>query len=681
MLLAGENNKDIRLFRSLPTAEDGSTDLKSENLHWEFIQGWNDSNVSDTGSDTWPHDGSQSYQMFNFIRQESLFGPLFMIGAYNDTPVLHPGSGNDFLDLYKVNIDLYGNPGDNLLKLIEHKNVGTTSIGGGGDTSHFAGSTGTYVSPSGELIVYASEHANYGPPELLPGGEKGRDTVRFGEYRHREMVRPGSPTLKPSVEALGPFEVDEGSTLTLAARGKAPITKAWFQLFEDDGMGLTLSEGIFDTNRWVAIDYEDWPKDDYDNFPKLWQEFNDNAGSWRWFAPAGCTIHANQHSFDDSDFPGRRKTLVGTGVVQGAADLDIVKDDNDEGSMDDMISSVQFFCDAYYNATIGVAWDLDMDGSFETVISNPQYSATELDGPSTRTVFVRAKHPTDTTPLGQSAPMAVEIRIRNVPPRIGSLELIDSLGFKVGADVPFAVAHLEYTAEASFTDPGKPDYQTARLDFGDGTVVESSAFDLFSDAHGGVTGQVKQRHRYRTSGTYTITLEVSDDDGGVTTATKTITVVTPAYIVGGVVNQIDQLLAATTNRVVIRALRDARDNLAGHNDGSAHDGALDALASDDLIAALEKIGSAMESLQRAESAGAGDLSNLKDLLGLAGESIAQGAYQEAVDAIATPSSGQALQLQRIRQSIIDGHGRLINRDYLAAIDLFKDATGRALSLL
>ena len=149
---------------------------------------------------------------------------------------------------------------------------------------------------------------------------------------------------------MGPFEVDEGSTLTLAARGKAPITKAWFQLFEDDGMGLTRSEGIFDTNRWIAIDYEDWSKDDYDNFPKLWQEFNDNAGSWRWFAPAGCTIQANQHSFNDSDFPGRRKTLVGTGVVQGAPDLDIVKDDNDEGSMDDMISSVQFFCDAYYNA-------------------------------------------------------------------------------------------------------------------------------------------------------------------------------------------------------------------------------------------------------------------------------------------------------------------------------------------
>jgi hypothetical protein len=40
-----------------------------------------------------------------------------------------------------------------------------------------------------------------------------------------------------------------------------------------------------------------------------------------------------------------------------------------------------------------------------------------------------------------------------------------------------------------------------------------------------------------------------------------------------------------------------------------------------------------------------------------------------------------MQLQTISQSIIDGHARLVNREYLSAIDLFKDAVGRALSLL
>jgi PKD repeat protein len=243
------------------------------------------------------------------------------------------------------------------------------------------------------------------------------------------------------------------------------------------------------------------------------------------------------------------------------------------------------------------------------------------------------------------------------------------------------MVNLPYSAESSFTDPGKPDHQTARLDMGDGTIIQSSAFDLFSDAFGGVAGQVSHRHKFRTSGTYTVALEVKDNDGGATTTPKTITVVTPADVVKLVIKEIDLLLATTTDQKVIRALRDARDNLLGNNNGSAHNGALDARASGDLTSALEKIKAAIEALVRAETAGAGDLSKLKNLLGFTGESIAQGAYQDAIEAVGTPSAGQATQLQRISQSITDGHARLVNSEYLSAIDLFKDAVGRALSLL
>ena len=680
MLVAGKSDQDLRLYRSRPTSGDGSTNLKATNLCWEYIRNWVDDELDDGGEDTWPGNASESHQMINFVRQESLTGPLFLIGARNPAAANLPGSGDDYLHLYQIHVDQYGNPDDDLLTQIKRKNVGTDTIGGGGDASHFAGSTGVYVSPSGELIVYASQHDNEGPPSLLPGGQKGDKTVRFGEYRHREMVRPDSPTLKPSVEAIGPFEVDEGSTELLTAWGRHAITKAWLQLFEDDGMGLTLP-GLLDNDRWLAIDYEDWSKDNYDHFPNLLWYFNDNAGSWRWFAPVGGTLRIYQHSFDDSDFPGRSKTLVGTGLVEEAADLDTVMDNAGEGSMDDMISSMQFFCSTYYSAPISVLWDFDRDGAFESSGNFQNFSAAELDGPSPVSVPVRAKHATDTTPLGQSAPATFNILIRNVAPNISNLDLVDPVGFKVGIDVPFAMVNLPYALQASFTDPGKPDTQTARLDMGDGTIVESSAFDSFSDAFGGVTGQLSHRHRYRAPGTYTIKLEVKDDDGGVTTATKSVTVVTPAQLIQSVVDKIDLLLASTTNRTVIRALRDARDNLVGHNNGSANDGALDALESGDLVAALEKIGAAIEALQRAEAAGAGDLSQLKDLLGFVAEAVAQGAYQDAVTAVGTPSPGQAMQLETIRQSIIDGHARLVNGEYVPAIVLFKDAVGRALSLL
>ena len=681
MLIAGKSDQDLRLYRSLPTREDGSTDLKSTNLKWEYIRNWSGSQLDDGDEDTWPGDASKSHQMINFVRQQSLNGPLYLIGARNPAPAIQPGSGDDYFHLYRIHVDQYGNPEEDLLTQIERKNVGTTTIGGGGDASHFAGSTGVYVSPTGELIMYASQHDEAGPPSLKPDGSAGEKTVRFGEYRHREMVRPDSPTKQPSVQTFGTLEVDEGSTLTLNAQGKAPITKAWLQLFEDDGMGLTLSEGVFDTNRWLAIDQEDWAKDDYDNFPKLLWFMNDNAGSWRWFAPAGCSLEVNQHSFDDGDFPGRRKTLVGTGDVVGAPDLNAVKDDADEGDMDDMISSMRFACDAYYSATIGVAWDFDRNGTFEKQGNNQTFDAKELDGrPSVYAVPVRAQHPTDTTPLGTSAPATVDITIRNVAPSVSDLELVDPLGFKVGVDVPFAVANLQYTAQASFTDPGRPDHQTAELNFGDGTVVENGSMDVFSDAFGGATGQVKHGHRFTASGTHTIVLKVKDDDNDAGTVNKSITVVTPAQVIQSVIDDIDQRLATATNQRVIRALRDARDNLAGQNNGAANNGALDALELDDFVAAIGKIGAAIEALQRAETAGAGDLSNLKYLLGLAAESIAQGTYQDAVELVGTPSSGQAMQLETIRQLITSGHTMLAAKQYVGAIELFKDAAGRALAL-
>jgi len=277
--------------------------------------------------------------------------------------------------------------------------------------------------------------------------------------------------------------------------------------------------------------------------------------------------------------------------------------------------------------------------------------------------------------------VTVEIRVRNVPPNIASFALVDSLGLKVGIDVPFALVNLEYAAAGSFTDPGKPDHQTATLDFGDGAIFPSTAFDSFSDAFGGATGRLRQRHSYSASGTYTIQLAVTDDDGGLTPVIRSVTVVSPIEALQSIVNQIDLLLSGSSNSRVIAALRDARNNLAGNPNGNPRNGAIQELANGDQVAALVKIKAAIKSLESAEAAGSGDLSALKYMLGLTGESIAQGAYLNAAAAVGSPSPGQAAQLERIRQAITDGHAHLIGRDYVGAIDLFKDAVARALSLL
>jgi len=70
-----------------------------------------------------------------------------------------------------------------------------------------------------------------------------------------------------------------------------------------------------------VVDFLDWGKDDFDDFKNLdgslldlHRGFNDEASSWRWFAPVGCSIRANDDDFGDDDFPGEHtRTLNGTG--------------------------------------------------------------------------------------------------------------------------------------------------------------------------------------------------------------------------------------------------------------------------------------------------------------------------------------------------------------------------------
>ena len=698
MITTGGNNHDVRLYRSLstdPANENGATDLKSENIPWELLRSINKDEIeSCSGGAEWP-EGNGAYQSLNFVRQQSLNGPLFVVGARNTFPGT---AGSDFLDLYEVNVDAYGNPEQCMLSRSGSRQVTSYPYNGHGDSANLAAASGTYVSPSGELVVYGTEYENDGPFEIAENGLAGRRTVRFVEWRHRDMVRADSPTLRPTIETPGLVEVDEGSSVTLAGQGRGALSKAWIQLFEDDGAGSSLPD-FLDDDAWMAIDYEDWGKDNFDDFSQFDArtdtEFNDNAGSWRWFAPSGCTIRANEDQFFATTgvFPGSHtKTLYGDGSVHQESDLDAVPSDVGGGRyMNDVISSVQFFptaevdppfpdCHAYYNAQIGVAWDFDLNGSFETVGQNPPFSASELDGPVVRTVNARGQHPTDTTSLGHSPPTAVNITVRNVAPRVSSLKLVDSLGRTVGTDVPFALVGLEYTIQGSFTDPGKPDHQTATLNLGDGTTVSSSAFDAFSDAFGGVTGQLRKRHRYNTPGTYTLRLDVLDDDGGQTTAAITVNVVSPIGALQAVVGEIDLLLATATNSHVIRALRDAREDLAGYNNGAGHNGAIDHLQRGNFVAALFKIEDAIKAFWRAEAAGGGDLARLKYALGLASAAIAEVAYSRALAHVGSPSQAEGQQLERIRQSISAGHARLGEGTYVAAVDEFKDAATRAACL-
>jgi hypothetical protein len=682
MVTGGSTNATLYFYRS------NVTDLKSPDLSWTFVDEWqaNTARFQFGASDfcplspgsvegpggsclspdeqyleqDWPDgEGGYTHQTLQFLRQGDVNGTLYLAGVRGKY-----GEDKSTVDLYRIDCETASCEGGEIkMKRIVSRDLQPYPNTGGTKLASFAAASTFYVSPSGELLLYVTEHDNDGPD----------GTVKAGEWRHHDIVREGSPTLLPTAVVDGPYEVDEGGKVSLSGSAKPPITKAWIQLYHETDF----------RSYYPVVDYDDYDLDDFDNFETLEyqsvldQELTqaDKAQSWRWFAPVGCSIQAIDHHGNVID---ETRTLAGTGSTQRDSDLRLVPNDGDSDNVNQEIDAIDFLSnrDQYYATPFVLQWDLDGDGNYETTGSPVTLNAAAFDGPSNVAIPAQARHPAG----GPVGPTTAILHVRNVAPTVASLALVDAFGSKVGTDVPFALVNLEYAAAGTFTDPGRPDHQTATLNFGDGATIPSNGFDSFNDAFGGATGQLRKSHTYKTPGTYTIRVEVTDDDGGQTYAETTIKVVSPIDVIKLVISQIDQQLAAATDYKVIRALRDARDDLAGKQNNPHRDGAVDKLEKGHLSSALSKIKDAIKSLEKAEAAGSGNLKGLKDLLGLASEAIAQQAYLEAVARVGSPSPGEAWQLQRIRQSITTGHANLGTGAYLAAIGQFKDAVCRAESL-
>ncbi len=681
MITTGGTNRELRLYRSLPTDSSGNTDLMLPDVAWEEMGTW----FCPPGTDCtdrkfpggWPTGGT-GHQSMNFVREGSLDGPLYVIGNRN---TFFAGNGDDFLDLYRVNVDVYGVPEEQLLTRVASKDFTSYPYNGHGDSAAFIAAGGVYVSPSGELIFYSTEYENQGPRERNADGSRGkRDTVRFGEWRHRDIVRDGSPTLRPSVELdAGPYEVDEGGSIVLSGRGAQPITKAWIQLYKDFTEGRSYPE-----EGWMTVDFSDRYADYFDRLDYFDQttdtDFNNETSSWRWFAPVRCTLRANGGTFTD---PVRSKTLRGNGFVN-QADLDDVRDDANSGTMNDMISSIQFddlidedACSRYYEAPITLAWDFDSDGVFETPGDAPLFMAFELDGPGAAAISAIARHPIDDTHLGVSDPKSVTVTVRNVAPAIETFTIVDPVGNALGSDATGLLPLVPYAVRATFTDPGRPDRQSAALDLGDGTVLVHAAFDVFTDAFGGATGVAEVRHAYQDVGTYGLRLDIEDDDLGRATATASATVISATDATCEIFEELEALIASAPNDAVRSALTTARDRLGRPVSGGSASCDREHLGHGSGVALLTRMRQAIDDLDRAEAAGGGDLSDTKARLGLGGAAIAERVHLDAASRVAPASPAQAAELARARVSITEGYGALTTRSFGAALDAFREGASIA----
>jgi hypothetical protein len=141
------------------------------------------------------------------------------------------------------------------------------------------------------------------------------------------------------------------------------------------------------------------------------------------------------------------------------------------------------------------AWDFDNDGTFEQTNSNSSATIPAsflADGPGTRTVQVRI-----TDRDAGSRDYTTDVTVNNVAPAIAAIS-----NKMVGMGSPL-------TVNGSVSDLGSADTFTATVNFGDGGGMQPLTVNP--------DGTFSLNKTYNTAGLYTVTVNVTDDDGGAAT--------------------------------------------------------------------------------------------------------------------------------------------------------------------
>jgi predicted extracellular nuclease len=170
--------------------------------------------------------------------------------------------------------------------------------------------------------------------------------------------------------------------------------------------------------------------------------------------------------------------------------------------------------DTTYATELQYAWDLDDDGSFETVGKSVTFSAATIDGPATVTVRVQV-----TDDLGLTGVASTTVEVANANPTVTASFASSSVACSVTS-----------TLSGTITDPGVADTFTAVVNWGDGSAPESVT----------VTNRAfSASHTYARAGSYTATVTVTDDDGGSGSATASVAV-NYTVVGGGLLQPINQ---------------------------------------------------------------------------------------------------------------------------------------------
>jgi Ca2+-binding RTX toxin-like protein len=332
--------------------------------------------------------------------------------------------------------------------------------------------------------------------------KEGVHVPRFGErYRLTDVMGTWHDAEAEAVSLGGHLvainsEAEHGHLIQTFLSENPTAAAYWIGLTDADEY---TTEGEYVWSNGEPVTYTDWNAGEPNNYWGPGSEDYVAMNFQTWFGQPGHVGSWNDMTEFQFPFQGiveleTTEPLV-VRVIDTRLDVDLsgAPETSPEGTGIGIISGAA-------DAVAEIEWTITKDGEpFSTARGSTLWFEPQEDGLYVVTVVA--------TSATEQATDSATIRVTNVAPEI--LGLGAGSGFLRGEAVRF---------EAAFRDAGVLDRHEVRYHFGDGTVT--GFIPVPEDA----TSVPSPAHVYERLGTYTVTVQVRDDDGGVATATQEVTI-------------------------------------------------------------------------------------------------------------------------------------------------------------